>query len=117
MLLYLGRNAPIYGLQWHPEKSLFVFNPVLAVDHSIKGIMAAQYIANFFVMEARKNTHTFRDRAEEEEHLVMSHYPTYVGNITETPYEQIYIFDFVKPFQSAKYGNSTGSGDGDDDEK
>lgn len=97
-----GRHAPLYGLQWHPEKSLFVFNPVLAVDHSIISIIAAQYISNFFVSETRKNPNSFRDRAEEQSHLLLSHYPTYVGNITETPYEQIYLFDFEKPYQKGK---------------
>jgi len=110
-----GRHAPLYGLQWHPEKALYVFNPTLAVDHSIYGIIAAQYIANYFVSEARKNNHRFRDRNEEEENLVMRHYPNYVGNITETPYEQIYLFDFVKPFQNEKFVKQKQNGD--DDEK
>lgn len=100
-----GRNAPLYGLQWHPEKCLFVFNPVLAVDHSIHAVMASQYIANFFMAEARMNPGTFRDRQEEEDHVVAAQSkPTYTGNITETPYDSIYMFDFEKPFQYTKPG-------------
>lgn len=91
---YEGRDAPLYGLQWHPEKVLFVYNPSLAVDHGMVSTLASQYVANFFVLEARKSPNRFTSRREEEDHLVFKHYPTYVGNITETPYEQIYLFDF-----------------------
>lgn len=101
LLLYLyilGRYAPLYGFQWHPEKSLTIFNPVLAVDHSIFAVTAAQYIANVFMGDARQNPNRFTDRKEEEHHLVFRYYPFYVGNITETPYEQIYLFSFVDPF-------------------
>merc|ERR1712080_371498 len=87
-----GRHAPLYGLQWHPEKSLFVFNPVLAVDHSIHAVIAAQYIANFFMSEARMNPGAFRDREEELDHLVAAQIsPVFVGNITESPYDLVYM--------------------------
>ena len=76
---------------------------MLAVDHSIHGVIAAQYIANFFMSEARMNPGSFRDRQEEEDHLVASRStPTFVGNITETPYDLIYMFDFEKPYTFAK---------------
>jgi len=98
-----GRHAPLYGLQWHPEKSLFVFNPVLAVDHSPWAIISSQYIANQFMAEARMNPGTFRDREEEAEHHVGAQStPTLIFNITETPYDQVYLFDFEKPFIYAK---------------
>lgn len=95
---FLGKHAPLYGLQWHPEKSLFIFNPGLAVDHSISAITAAQYIANVFMENARQNPNRFPNRRDEERHMVYLHHPLYVGNITETPYEQIYLFDSVDPF-------------------
>jgi len=98
-----GRHAPLYGLQWHPEKSLFVFNPVLAVDHSPYAIISSQYIANVFMAEARMNPGTFRDREEEAEHHVGAQStPTLIFNITETPYDQVYLFDFEKPFIYSK---------------
>jgi len=99
---YEGRDAPLYGLQWHPEKTLFVYNPSLAVDHGIINTMVSQYVANFLLIEARKNPNRFTSRIEEEEHLVFKHYPTYVGNITESPYEQVYLFDFQPEELSAK---------------
>jgi len=98
-----GRHAPLYGLQWHPEKSLFVFNPVLAVDHSIYATIAAQYIANFFMAEARMNPNVFPSRDEELSHLVGAQMtPTFTGNITESPYDQVYLAEFARSFTYSK---------------
>ena len=88
----LAKHYPIYCLHWQPEKILFVWNPVLAVDHSPDAIRAAQYIANFFMVEARKNGQRFRTREEEEPNLIFHRKPVYIGNILESPYEQIYLF-------------------------
>ncbi|XP_065071657.1 gamma-glutamyl hydrolase-like isoform X1 [Rhopilema esculentum] len=89
---YEARRYPIYGLQWHPEKLLFVWNPMMAADHSIDSIRVAQYIANFFVMEARRNSNRFSSREEEEKYLIYRWKPTYIGDIPDTPYEQVYLF-------------------------
>ena len=94
MSSYVDRRAPIFGFQWHPEKILFTFSPVLAVDHSVHAIVVAQYITNVFMALARQNPNQFLTRKAEENHLIYKHPATYVGNITETPYEQIYLFPF-----------------------
>ncbi|XP_066919217.1 gamma-glutamyl hydrolase A-like [Clytia hemisphaerica] len=94
---YEDKFAPIFGLQWHPEKSLFVHNPVQAVDHSIFAIAVAQYISNVFMGFARQNPNQFKTRREEEKHLIYNTLPLYVGNVTETPYEQIYMFPLFSP--------------------
>ena len=94
------KHAPIFGLQWHPEKSLFIYSPNLAIDHTPYAIAAAQYIANTFMSLARQNTNRFMTRHNEEEHLVFRHSPLYVGNVTETPYEQIYVFPLYKEYLS-----------------
>lgn len=100
-----GRHAPLYGLQWHPEKSLFVFNPVLAVDHTIYATIAAQYIANFFMSEARMNPGKFNDREDEANHLVGAQIkPTFVGNLTETPYDLIYMAPFAREYVNKRPG-------------
>ena len=93
---FSDKKAPIFGLQWHPEKNLFIFNPNLAIDHSPLAIAAAQYIANTFMGFARQNPNRFPTRLSEEASLVFKHSPLYVGNITETPYEQIYVFPLFK---------------------
>ena len=82
----------MYGLQWHPEKLLFVWNPLMVADHSLDSIRVAQYVANFLVMEARRNSNRFATRELEEKHLTYRWKPVYIGDITDTPYEQVYVF-------------------------
>ena len=67
-------------------------NPTLAVDHSVFAVAAAQYIANVFVGLARQNSNHFNGRKSLEKHLVYPRCPLYVGNITDTPYEQVYLY-------------------------
>eukprot|EP00112_Aurelia_sp_Birch-Aquarium-sp1_P004682 Seg153.4 transcript_id=Seg153.4/GoldUCD/mRNA.D3Y31 product="Gamma-glutamyl hydrolase" protein_id=Seg153.4/GoldUCD/D3Y31 len=89
---YEGRKYPMYGLQWHPEKLLFVWNPLMVADHSLDSIRVAQYVSNFMVMEARRNSNRFATREMEEKHLTYRWKPVYIGDITDTPYEQVYVF-------------------------
>jgi len=98
---YEDKFAPIFGLQWHPEKSLFMHNPSLAIDHSTFAVTAAQYIANFFMGLARQNPNQFKTRKDEEKYLLYKNSAVYVGNITETPYEQVYLF----PLYSEKFAD------------
>eukprot|EP00794_Sanderia_malayensis_P005429 gene5429-6108_t len=87
-----ARRYPLYGLQWHPEKLSYVWNPVMVADHSLDSVRVTQYIANFFVMEAKRNSNRFRSREMEEKHLVYRWQPVYVGDIKDAPYEQVYVF-------------------------
>jgi gamma-glutamyl hydrolase len=52
------KNYPFYGFQFHPEKPNFIFHPNLPVNHSPEAREISQYVANFFVDEAKKNSHT-----------------------------------------------------------
>ena len=88
-LFPIGKKYPMYGLQWHPEKPLYVWNPLLAINHSIFSVIVSQYMANFFVCEARKNSNNFKNRVEAESYLIYQYQSTYVGNIKKTPYEQV----------------------------
>lgn len=87
-----ARNYPMYALQWHPEKLLYVWNPMMVADHSLDSIRVAQYVANFFVSEARKNSNRFTSRTLEEKHLIHRWSPIYLGDIADAPYEQCYLF-------------------------
>lgn len=70
----------------------------MAADHSIYAIMMSQYIANFFVSEAKQNTNHFQSAIEEEKNLISKGQIFYVGNITDTEFEQIYAFDMKKKY-------------------
>ena len=56
-------------------------------------IQVAQYFANFFVSETRKNAHKFSSKEEEEENLIYNYSPVYTGRLDDSSFEQAYFFD------------------------
>lgn len=68
---------PFYGVQFHPEKSNFVWfldKSHQNIPHELPAVMLSQYLANFFVQEARKNDHHF-ETPEEEAKALIYNYP------------------------------------------
>ena len=56
-------------------------------------LQVAQYFANFFVSETRKNGHKFDSVEEEEENLIYNYSPVYTGRADHSSFEQAYFFD------------------------
>jgi len=88
-------NYPIFGSQWHPEKNAYEWAkvngiPGEAINHSAEAVLIAQYTANFFVQQARKNTHSFPTPAEEDAALIYNYKPTK----TTGSFVQEYYFHF-----------------------
>lgn len=52
-------DAPFTGTQWHPERPQFNFASTLGIAHSYDAVHSMQYVANFFVNEARFSGHVF----------------------------------------------------------
>ena len=77
---------PIYGAQFHAEKPEFENKPQYNTPHSEDAIRFAQYLANFFVGEASKNTNVF---PESESFLIDNYSPV---SVSSSAYEFIYIF-------------------------
>ncbi|XP_072044592.1 gamma-glutamyl hydrolase-like isoform X2 [Amphiura filiformis] len=74
---------PIYGIQWHPEKSLFQWTDG-HIPHDDDAVRVAQYMANFFVGEARKSTHKFKSEDQEAQHLIYNARPAVnIGNVID----------------------------------
>jgi gamma-glutamyl hydrolase len=73
---------PIFGSQWHPEKNNFEWGetsegiPNEAIDHSHDAILASQYMANFFVDQARLSSHKFPTETEEDATLIYNYAPS-----------------------------------------
>lgn len=86
-----ARDYPIYAVQWHPEVSRFQWSSDFTYPHSLNAIWMSQYVANFFVNEARKNANHFSDPKEEESAVIYNWPLTYTANISG--YEQVYFFD------------------------
>ncbi len=53
-----GKTVPVYATQWHPEKNAFEWTPEEAIPHSLEAVRVCTYMAQFFVNEARKSTHS-----------------------------------------------------------
>ncbi|XP_043860158.1 gamma-glutamyl hydrolase-like [Dromiciops gliroides] len=82
---------PIYGVQWHPEKSAFEWKNLTGIVHSPLAIKTSFYMADFFVNEARKSHHHFASEDEETKALIYNYTPVFTGN--ESSFQQCYFFD------------------------
>jgi len=60
-----GIEAPIYAVQYHPEKNIFEWGtydsgaPYEVVNHGPDAVRVSQSLANFFVAEARRNRNVY----------------------------------------------------------
>jgi len=74
-----GINVPIYGTQFHPERNQFDWLASENILHNADAILAMQYLANFFVAEARKSSHSFPADLLEP-YLIYNYNPFYLGD-------------------------------------
>lgn len=88
-----AKRYPIYATQWHPEKAAFewVDTPHYHyIPHTEAAVEAMQFVANFFVSEARRNFHSFSSPGEEAKALIYNYNVTYMGPTASSV--QDYIF-------------------------
>ncbi|KAJ2944338.1 hypothetical protein O0L34_g18340 [Tuta absoluta] len=85
------RRYPIFGTQFHPEKTIFEWTNHLDIAHSAEAVKASRYFLDFFVNECRKNFHSFNDPVEENKYLIYNYAPTYTGQFGDW-FEQSYLF-------------------------
>jgi Predicted glutamine amidotransferases len=83
-------TMPIYGTQFHQEKSPFEWRPdfYLNISHTYDAIRLEQYLANFFVNECRKNFNQFNDALYDW--MLIYNYNATI--IPQSHFEQIYLF-------------------------
>eukprot|EP00439_Symbiodinium_sp_Y106_P026866 s5202_g3.t1 len=92
-----GKSLPIYGVQWHPERPIFEWGAdESGINHGPHAIEAMQYFANFLVAEARKNSHHFESKAEEESALIYNFVPQGRSSY------QVYLFESVSAAKPAE---------------
>ncbi|KAI5078471.1 hypothetical protein GOP47_0006142 [Adiantum capillus-veneris] len=85
-----GRNYPVTGVQWHPEKNAFEWG-LSSIPHSAEAIHVCQSVANFLVSELRKSNHT-RSLEDEKKFLIYNYSPYYTGKDGHSSFEQSYVF-------------------------
>lgn len=84
-------DYPFFGVQWHPEKNPFEWTSLEAINHSKEAVLVTQYVANFFVNQARLSAHRFPSKEEEDDALIYKYPPVYCYP-EKTKFEQCYIF-------------------------
>ncbi|KAK3580712.1 hypothetical protein CHS0354_005716 [Potamilus streckersoni] len=87
-----AKKYPIFGVQWHPEKNLFNWNPKYDINHDAHAVRVSQYFASFFVSEARKSNHTFPAMKDEADAVIANYQPVYSN---DGSFEQIYYFNYT----------------------
>jgi len=80
------KSYPIYAIQFHPEKYNYEVNPEQPVKRSFIAVTVSHEFANFFVEEARKSKHKFKNREEETENIVQHSHSCY-----DSQYGQLYL--------------------------
>ncbi|KAL6425752.1 hypothetical protein ACFW04_009673 [Cataglyphis niger] len=85
------KRYPFYGVQYHPEKNLYEWVTGKNIPHGRNATLAAQYFANFFVNEARKNSHKFATEQEAKQSLIYKYPVTYTA-LQNSTYQQCYMF-------------------------
>jgi len=94
-----AKKYPFYGVQFHPEKNNFEWTDKYQnIPHTREAVKSANYFADFFVSEARRNQHRFDSRAEEEAELIYNYSPIYTGKEeVNIAFQQIYLFPHQLP--------------------
>ncbi|XP_032669368.1 chitobiosyldiphosphodolichol beta-mannosyltransferase-like [Odontomachus brunneus] len=85
------KNYPFYGIQFHPEKNIYEWKTGKNIPHGSSATRVAQYFADFFINEARKNSHIFSTPQEEEQSLIYNYPVTYTAP-HGSAYLQCYMF-------------------------
>jgi gamma-glutamyl hydrolase len=87
-----AKQYPFYGLQWHPERSLFEWAATEDINHSGVAVRIMEALAEFVVSEARKSNHRFPDAETEQESLIYNWIPKFTGQPPLLIDEQMYLF-------------------------
>lgn len=86
---------PIVATQWHPEKNPFEWTPSLHIPHTDNAIRMSQEVANWFISEARRNTHKAKNQLQEDDVLIYNWPPSFTGRHEyegeEKDFEQCYF--------------------------
>lgn len=94
-----AHGLPWFGVQWHPEKNIFEHgrtqdgHPFQAIDHSSEGIAVAQYMANFFVEQARLNSNAFASETDQAARLI---YGRPVTQKFAPAFQEVYVLNYPK---------------------
>ncbi|XP_064607881.1 gamma-glutamyl hydrolase-like [Liolophura sinensis] len=88
-----GYKYPVWGVQFHPEKNVFIWYEKYKWLHNEDAVKVTQYFANFFVNQARHNNHSFSSEEAAAAAVIENYSPVYLKSFY--PYESLYVFNFT----------------------
>ena len=86
------KSLPIYASQFHPEKNGFEWTPYEDIPHSKNAVLFMQYLANFFLDEARKNKNRFLEPVEFYKMSINNFTPVYTLMAMNSTLDTCYFF-------------------------
>lgn len=93
--IFQGKKLPFYGLQFHPEKTLFEWAPTIHIPHSLQAIYFSQFLSNMYVAEVKRNTKNhFESMLDEQRFITLKDPAYYTGFLPQShsPFMQIYVY-------------------------
>lgn len=88
-------SVPVFAVQFHPEMAVFEWGNRKPerrnLHHNRDTAMFSQFLANFFVEQARHNEHSFMSKDEEHRALIYNYQPVYTEDVYS--FTQMYIFE------------------------
>mmetsp|Transcript_32783 Transcript_32783/g.57050 ORF Transcript_32783/g.57050 Transcript_32783/m.57050 type:complete len:318 (+) Transcript_32783:2299-3252(+) len=83
-----SKDYPIYTTQAHPERNTWEFSTSNEIPHSSGAVYSTNYLAHFFVDEARRNTNAFPSEDALKPWLIYNVCPNYLAGFST----EVYIF-------------------------
>ncbi|GIZ01035.1 gamma-glutamyl hydrolase [Caerostris extrusa] len=90
-----AHKYPYYAVSFHPEKVMFEWSITKThqnIPHTADAIRTSQYFADFFINQARKSTHRFLSKKNENDLLIYNYNPVFTAKIGSNPNFQTYYF-------------------------
>ena len=94
---YESPSWPIYATQFHQEKSTYEWNSGYEINHGPQAVKLQQYLADFFVNEARKNTNTFPG----VQGYLIDNYQVKI--VLSVPFSSVYLFPAASAVSHKKH--------------
>jgi gamma-glutamyl hydrolase len=98
-----GKEWPLYGTQWHPEKAPWEWNPDWRIERNDLAIQLSNYFGRYFVNECKTNRNQF-ESAEVEDRMLLHNWVSIPSSAlkrldpaVEVSFTEVYCFDRRKP--------------------
>lgn len=86
-----GKQLPITGTQWHPEKPVFEWDPTETMVHSFDSVRANLLTAQYFIGQTHANSRHFPSPEAEHAALIYNYVPTYTQGTVANHFTQVYF--------------------------